>query len=81
MNTVWLMWVGLTVGSFAVLETWALVSRQKGGTLSERLREWLGINPVGRAVNPPDTGGDHGRTLRRRSRDSNAAVEDPLQAA
>ncbi|WP_214409090.1 hypothetical protein [Sphaerisporangium fuscum] len=46
MNTVWLVWLGLAVGSFAVLETWALVTRQKGGTLSERLREWLGIYPV-----------------------------------
>ncbi|GII81227.1 hypothetical protein Sru01_62090 [Sphaerisporangium rufum] len=46
MNTIWLWWAGLTVGSFAVLETWALLSKQAGDTLSERLREWLGIYPV-----------------------------------
>ncbi|GII62614.1 hypothetical protein Skr01_26990 [Sphaerisporangium krabiense] len=46
MNTVWLWWAGLAVGSFAILETWALLTKQEGDTLSERLREWLGIRPV-----------------------------------
>lgn len=46
MNTIWLWWAGLFVASFAVLETWALLNRREGDTLSERLREWLGIRPV-----------------------------------
>ncbi|MFC4533986.1 hypothetical protein [Sphaerisporangium dianthi] len=46
MNTAWLVWGGLALGSFAVLETIALLNHREGDTLSERLREWLGIYPV-----------------------------------
>lgn len=46
MNTAWLVWLGVTVGSFAVLEALALVDHTEGDTLSERIRAWLGIQPV-----------------------------------
>lgn len=46
MNTAWAIWAAVTLGSFAILETWALLSKREGDTLSERLREWLGIRPV-----------------------------------
>ena len=41
----WIAWLAITAGAFAVLETIALVNRRKGDTLSERTRAWLGITP------------------------------------
>ncbi len=38
----WIAW-GVV---FVALETWALVSKREGATLSEHLRAWLGIRPV-----------------------------------
>lgn len=46
MNTVWLAWAGITLGSFAILEAVALLNHTEGDTLSERIRAWLGIYPV-----------------------------------
>lgn len=44
---VWLVWLSVTLGSFGVLEAWALTHRRSmpAGTLSEWLRRWLGIEP------------------------------------
>jgi hypothetical protein len=41
----WPAWLALLAGGFAFAETWALVSRGRGGTLSEKLRRWLGLDP------------------------------------
>lgn len=43
---IWAVWAGLFVASFAVFETWALITKEKGDTLSESIRAWLGIRPV-----------------------------------
>lgn len=37
---VWVVWILL----FALFETWALVSRKVGDTLSERTRAWFAVN-------------------------------------
>lgn len=38
----WIAWLVTTAGSFAVLETWALLTKN---TLTSTLKRWLGINP------------------------------------
>jgi len=45
-GTVWAVWAVAVLGSFAVFETWALLTRKQGSTLSENIRLWLGIRPV-----------------------------------
>lgn len=40
---IWGLWLGLVAASFAVLEAVAIFRRRKGDTLSEHLRDWLGI--------------------------------------
>lgn len=40
----WPAWLTVLAVSFAVAETWALVHPGRGGTMSERKREWLGIH-------------------------------------
>jgi hypothetical protein len=45
-TAVWAIWAAVTLGSFLVLETIALVDRRRGDTLSERTRALLGIYPV-----------------------------------
>lgn len=45
-GAVWAVWAAAALGSFALFETWALVTRKEGSTLSENLRLWLGIRPV-----------------------------------
>lgn len=42
----WLAWLAATLAAFAALETVALLNRHGGDTLSERLRRWLGVEPV-----------------------------------
>lgn len=41
----WVGWLVLLAGGFAFAETWAIVSRGRGGTLSEKTRKWLGVDP------------------------------------
>ncbi|MGI5493869.1 hypothetical protein [Microtetraspora malaysiensis] len=41
----WAAWAATAFGTFAALETIALVNRNRGDTLSENIRRWLGINP------------------------------------
>jgi hypothetical protein len=46
-GTIWAVWAVAAIGSFAVFETAALVTKRNGeGTLSENLRMWLGVRPV-----------------------------------
>lgn len=42
---VWIAWLVVCLGGFAVLETLALINRRRGDTLSENIRRWLGIDP------------------------------------
>lgn len=42
---VWIAWVIVSLGGFALLETIALINRRRGDTLSENIRRWLGIDP------------------------------------
>lgn len=44
----WPAWLVVVAVTFTVLEAWAIVSRGEGGTLSERTRAWLGIEPGAR---------------------------------
>ena len=41
-SSVWLVWLAVTAVSFGALE-WATL--EKGETLSENLRRWLGVDP------------------------------------
>ncbi|MEV0616176.1 hypothetical protein AB0I81_22875 [Nonomuraea sp. NPDC050404] len=41
----WIAWLAIAAGGFAVLETVALINRRRGDTLSENIRRWLGITP------------------------------------
>lgn len=42
-DIIWSLWVGAVIVTFAILE--AIGQHKPGGTLSETLRRWLGINP------------------------------------
>ena len=39
----WVIWIAVLIISLVALEIWGL--RRPGGTLSERLRAWLGVTP------------------------------------
>lgn len=39
------LWVAWIV-AFFLIEFWAIFTKAKGGTLSEHLREWLGVYPI-----------------------------------
>ncbi|WP_326644572.1 hypothetical protein OIE67_25700 [Nonomuraea fuscirosea] len=41
----WIAWLAVAAGGFAILEIIALINRRRGDTLSERTRAWLGITP------------------------------------
>lgn len=41
----WPAWLIVLAGGFVFAETWALISRGRGGTLSEKTRRWLGVEP------------------------------------
>lgn len=41
----WIVWLAVAAGGFAILETIALANRRDGDTLSENIRRWLGITP------------------------------------
>jgi hypothetical protein len=41
----WPLWLSLIAVTFAVAEGIAIVHKGDGGTLSERTRHWLGIEP------------------------------------
>lgn len=38
----WIAWVAM----FGIIETWAIVTKTNGGTLSEHLRRWCGVYPL-----------------------------------
>jgi hypothetical protein len=42
---VWIVWLIISLGGFAILETISLANRKRGDTLSENTRRWLGIDP------------------------------------
>lgn len=42
---IWIAWLAALITSFGVIEGIALVNKAKGDTLSERTRQWLGIDP------------------------------------
>lgn len=42
-DAVWIIWVGVAGVSLVGLELWGL--RRPGGTFSETLRRWLGLEP------------------------------------
>jgi hypothetical protein len=42
----WVAWLAMSAGTFAILETIALINRRLGDTLSENTRRWLGITPA-----------------------------------
>lgn len=41
----WPAWLGLLAAGFVVAETVALVSRGRGGALTEKTKRWLGVDP------------------------------------
>ncbi|WP_084963736.1 hypothetical protein [Thermoactinospora rubra] len=41
----WLIWLGVTLGGFGVIEGLALASGDMDATLSGHLRLWLGLDP------------------------------------
>ncbi|GIE98942.1 hypothetical protein [Paractinoplanes rishiriensis] len=41
---IWAAWLAIAAVAFAVLETIALARRQRGDTLSENIRVWLGTD-------------------------------------
>lgn len=43
-SKIWIVWIALAAGSFAVLETIGLVKPKTGDTLSENTRHWLGTD-------------------------------------
>lgn len=45
LRTFWPVWLALLALGFAVAETIAIVNPGKGGTLTERVRLWLGVDP------------------------------------
>lgn len=48
MHAYWLTWIlGLVLGGFAIPETYAIISKQDGDTLSENIRRWLHTDTPG----------------------------------
>jgi hypothetical protein len=45
METLWIIWISVALGMFAILEGVAITNRESGDTLTEVLRKWLGVNP------------------------------------
>lgn len=45
LRTFWPIWLAVLAVGFAVAETVAIVSPGKGGTLTERIKRWLGVDP------------------------------------
>ncbi|MCW2901022.1 MAG: hypothetical protein JWO67_3287 [Streptosporangiaceae bacterium] len=45
----WITWAVVAIGSFAVLETIAIVNGRSPDTLSENIRRWIGIEPPSKA--------------------------------
>lgn len=44
-TALWVAWTAVTLLSFAVLETFALITGDMSHTLSDHLRIWLGLTP------------------------------------
>jgi len=45
-HTIWLIWIFAALGSFLAIELTAVFTHRMDRTLSERLRAWLGIQPI-----------------------------------